>query len=344
MTKPWSDVWTLAERRGGELHSVSFELLTRGRALADARGCRLCSVVLGDEIPAAEPEELVARGADRVYVVEDAALGDFLVESYAGALLYLIERYRPEVLIAAATTQGRTLMPYVSMKAHAGLTADCTGLEIDPETGNLLQTRPAIGGNIMATIKTPEARPQMATVRPKSTPSAPRGEGREGEIIAIEVSEVLAARLAARMRYEQFVPDETQEIAIENAEVIVAGGRGMKREENFALLEEVAAELGGSVGASRAAVDRGWQPYPRQIGLSGKTVSPRLYIACGISGAIQHLAGMQTSETIVAINSDPTAPIFQVADFGIVGDLFTVLPVIVTELKARLDADQEEAA
>ena len=345
MTKSWSDVWTLAERRGGQLHSVSFELLTRGRALAGARGCRLCSVVLGDEIPVAEPEELIARGADRVYVVEDAALGDFLVESYAGALLYLIERYRPEVLIAAATTLGRTLMPYVSMKAHAGLTADCTGLEIDPETGNLLQTRPAIGGNIMATIKTPEARPQMATVRPKSTPPAPRrarrdaGPNGEGEIIAVDVP---ASCLTARMRYEQFVPDETQEIAIENAEVIVAGGRGMKREENFALLEEVAAELGGSVGASRAAVDRGWQPYPRQIGLSGKTVSPRLYIACGISGAIQHLAGMQTSETIVAINSDPNAPIFQVADFGIVGDLFTVLPAIVTELKARLDADQEE--
>ena len=327
----WSDIWTLAEQKNGKLHAVSFELLTRGRALADARGCRLCSVVLGDNIPQAELDELIARGADRVYVVQHPALVHFLVQPYAQALQYLVETYHPEVLIASATTTGRTVMPYLSIKVHAGLTADCTGLEIDPETGDLLQTRPAIGGNIMATIKTPTARPQMATVRPKSSPPAPRDPTRSGEIVPVEVPEEL---LATQMRYDEFVPDESQGIAIEDAEVIVAGGRGLKKAENFVLIQELAKVLGGSVGASRAAVDRGWQPYPRQIGLSGKTVSPKLYIACGISGAIQHLAGMQTAKNVIAINTDPDAQIFQVADLGIVGDLFDLLPTVIEKLQA----------
>ncbi len=334
MEKEWSDIWTLAEQKDGHLHSVSFELLTRGRALADTRGCRLCAVVLGGEIADAALEELVTRGADRVYVVQHAKLARFLIEPYAQVLQHLIETYCPEVLIAAATTTGRTLLPYVSMKVHAGLTADCTGLEIEPETGNLLQTRPAIGGNIMATIKTPDARPQMATVRPKSTPPAPREEGRAGEIVHVEVP---ADLLSSRMRYEQFIPDASQGVAIEEAEVVVAGGRGVSKADHFALLEDLATQLGGSVGASRAAVDRGWQPYPRQVGLSGKTVAPKLYIACGISGAIQHLAGMQTAENIIAINTDPDAPIFQVADLGIVGDVFDVLPLITEKLSEDED-------
>ncbi len=329
----WSDVWTLAERKNNELHAVSLELLTRGRGLADARGCRLCSVVLGDQIAAAELDELIARGADRVYVVQHPALANFLVQPYARALQYLVETFHPEVMIAAATTTGRTVMPYLSIKVHAGLTADCTGLAIEPETGNLLQTRPAIGGNIMATIKTPTARPQMATVRPKSTPPAERDLTRAGEIVPVDVPEEL---LQTAMRYERFVPDTSQEIVIEDAEVIVAGGRGMKKGENFELIRQLAELLGGSVGASRVAVDRGWQPYPRQIGLSGKTVAPKLYVACGISGAIQHLAGMQTAENIIAINSDPDAQIFQVADLSIVGDLFDLLPVVIKKLEERV--------
>jgi len=329
----WSDIWTLAEYKQGKLRTVSFELLMRGRALADARGCRLCSVVFGDTIAETELRELIERGADRVYVVDHPALARFLVEPHAKAMRYLIETYKPEVLIAAATTTGRTVMPYISMQVHAGLTADCTGLEIDPETGNLLQTRPAIGGNIMATIKTPTARPQMATVRPKSTPPAPRDTTRTGDIVRVDVPETL---LTARMRYERFIPDETQEVVIEDAEVIVAGGRGMKRGENFKLLADLANVLGGSVGATRAAVDRGWQSYPRQIGLSGKTIAPNLYIACGISGAIQHLAGMQTAEYIIAINTDPDAPIFQVADLGIVGDVFEVLPAVLEKLRTKI--------
>lgn len=325
----WTDIWTLAEQKNGKLHAVSFELLTRGRKLADARGCRLCSVVLGDDIPAVELHELIVRGANVIYVVQHPALANFLVEVHARVLQYLVEQYRPEVFIAAATTTGRTVMPYLSMKIHAGLTADCTGLEIDAETGGLLQTRPAIGGNIMATIKTPDARPQMATVRPKSTRPAPRDETRTGEIIAVDVP---PEYFAARMRFERFVPDETQEVAIEDAEVVVAGGRGIKKGDNFALLEKLAHKLGGSVGASRTAVDRGWQAYARQVGLSGKTVSPKLYVACGISGAIQHLAGMQTAENIIAINTDPDAQIFQVADLGIVGDLFDLVPAILEQL------------
>jgi electron transfer flavoprotein alpha subunit len=331
MEKAWTDIWTLAEQKDDQLHPVSFELLTRGRTLADTRGCSLCSVVLGDAISDDALNELLARGADRVYAVQHTKLARFLIEPYAKVLQYLIETYQPEVLIAAATTTGRTLLPYVSMKVHAGLTADCTGLEIEPETGNLLQTRPAIGGNIMATIKTPDARPQMATVRPKSTPPAPRKAGRRGEILQIEIPEDL---LTSRMRFEQFMPDASQGGTIEDAEVVVAGGRGVSKADNFALLEELAAQLGGTVGASRAAVDRGWQPYPRQVGLSGKTVAPKLYVACGISGAIQHLAGMQTAENIIAINIDPDAPIFQVADLGVVGDVFEVLPLVVEKLQS----------
>lgn len=326
----WTDVWTLAERRQGTLHGVSFELLTRGRALAAARKSRLCSVVLGEGLTVEETQELIARGADRVYTVDHPALASFRVKPHAGALQYLVEEYRPEVVIAAATTTGRTVMPYLSMKVHAGLTADCTGLAIDPETGDLLQTRPAIGGNVMATIRTPTARPQMATVRPKSTPSAPRDSSRSGEVISVQVPEVL---LATPVLYESFEPDTSQEVAIEEADVIVAGGRGMANKENFALIAELAELLHGSVGASRAAVDRGWQPYARQVGLSGKTVAPELYVACGISGAIQHLAGMQTARHIVAINTDPEAQIFQVADLAVEGDLFEVVPAVTEQLR-----------
>jgi electron transfer flavoprotein alpha subunit len=327
---PWQDIWTLAEARDGRLRPVSFELLTWGRGLADERGCRLCSVVLGDAVPQADLEALVASGADRVYVVRRPELNPFLVEPHARVLEHLVEAHRPEVLIAAATTTGRTVMPYLSMRIHAGLTADCTGLAIEPETGNLLQTRPAIGGNIMATIKTPDARPQMATVRPKSARPPEPDPGRAGEVVEVEVPEAL---LASRMRREGFVPDESQGTAIEDADVVVAGGRGVGTGENFDLLARLAEALDGSVGVSRAAVDQGWQPYPRQVGLSGKTVSPKLYIACGISGAVQHLAGMQTAETIVAVNTDPDAQIFQVADLGIVGDLFEIVPAVLKRLE-----------
>jgi electron transfer flavoprotein alpha subunit len=325
----WHDIWTLAEQKDGRLHPVSFELLGRGRGLADARGCRLCTVIIGSAVDAADVQELFERGADAVYLVDDPALNVFLVEPYARILKHLILTYHPEVVIAAATTTGRTVLPYVSAGIRAGLTADCTGLEIDHETGNLLQTRPAIGGNILATIQTPDARPQMATVRPKSTRIPARVSGRQGEIIQVPVDEGL---LQSRVMFEKYIPDESGCASIEEADVIIAGGAGVRKAEGFELLDRLAARLGGAVGASRPCVDHGWQPYPHQVGLSGKTVSPRLYIACGISGAIQHLAGIQTAEAIIAINSDPNAPIFQVADLGIVGNIFDILPAVIEKL------------
>jgi electron transfer flavoprotein alpha subunit len=326
----WHDIWTLAEVKAGKLHEVSYELLAWGRSLADARGCKLCSVVLADEIDDKELSHLFHYGANVVYVLKDPNLSHFLVEPYAKALVHLIERYKPEVFLAAATTTGRSLMPYVAVNVHAGLTADCTGLEIDSQTGNLLQTRPAIGGNIMATIKTPDARPQMATVRPKSIRLNHQNNQKNGRTVIVESPTNLGTD---RMRFEAFIPDATEEVAIEEADVIVSGGYGMQNPANFQWLSRLAEPLHGSVGVSRAAVERGWKPYSRQVGLSGKTVAPKLYIACGISGAVQHLAGMQTSENIIAINLDPHAQIFQVADLGIVGDVFEVLPALVYKLE-----------
>jgi electron transfer flavoprotein alpha subunit len=241
----------------------------------------------------------------------------------------LIAEYQPEIIIAGATSAGRTLMPYVAMKVHGGLTADCTGLDIEDGSGLLLQTRPAIGGNIMATIKCPDYRPQMATVRPKSTPQALPENGRRGEIIRLIAPPEL---LHSRIIRTGFVPDE-EKFGLQDAETVVAVGRGIKKAENIYLARELADALGAALGASRDVVDRGWLSYPHQIGLSGKTVSPKLYIAVGISGSIQHLAGMQTAGRIVAINKDPDAQIFKVADFGIVGNLFDILPKLTAMIK-----------
>jgi electron transfer flavoprotein alpha subunit len=333
MKKPegeWKDIWTLAEvNRQNHLHSLSFELLAWGRELADQRGSRLCSVVLCHNLPEGELEELVAHGADVVYVVKHPQLENFVPESDAKVLSFLIKKYQPEVFIAGASTTGRTVMPYVAIKTDAGLTADCTELAIDAETGNLLQTRPAIGGNIMATIKTPDARPQMATVRPKSARPLERDLTRQGEII--HVTDVPAEAFTAKMTFEQFIGDATNEMPLEDADMIISGGKGMVNSQNFVILEQLAHILGGAVGVSRTAVDQGWRPYSQQVGLSGKTVAPSLYIACGISGAVQHLVGMKTAENIIAINIDPKAPIFEVADLGVVGDLFMMVPLI-TEL------------
>ena len=328
----WKDIWTLAEVNEGQLHEVSFELLTWGRSLADDRGARLCSIILTDKLDAGEIEKLKQYGADTVYLLQDPALAHFLVEPFAKALAHLIKTYRPEVVLAAATSTGRTLMPYVAIKVHGGLTADCTGLKIDPDTGNLLQTRPAIGGNIMATIKTPEARPQMATVRPKSIRFEKVNAPKPTQVIEVASPGNLATE---RMRYESFTPDSVGETAIEEAEVIISGGNGMQNTANFEWLTRLAEPLHASIGVSRAAVEKGWKPYSRQVGLSGKTVAPKLYIACGISGAVQHLAGMQTSENIIAINLDPKAQIFQVANLGVIGDIFEVLPAVVYKLENR---------
>jgi electron transfer flavoprotein alpha subunit len=322
-------VWILAEQAGGRVQRISHELLTRGRALADKRATELTAVLFGDRASEDDLRELIDRGADRVIAIEAPELARFTVEPYAACLQRLVVERRPEILLAGATSTGRTLMPYVAVKLHAGLTADCTGLDIEEGAGNLLQTRPAIGGNILATIKTPERRPQMATVRPRSTPPAALQPGRRGEILRLPAPPEC---LQSRVEHLGFIPNESAH-SLQEADLIVSVGRGIKKAENIARVEMLADALGAALGASRDVVDRGWLSYPHQVGLSGKTVSPRLYVAVGISGAIQHLAGMQTSETVVAINSDPDAPIFGVADFGIVGNLFDVLPVLTDRLR-----------
>lgn len=333
-----SFVWTIAEQHQGHLKNVSFELLGRGRSLADKLGTKLASVVIGAGVAAADLETLIRRGADEVYVIDDPRLADFVCESYAAILSHLIKTYQPSVILAAATSTGRTLMPYVAVQVDAGLTADCTELDIEEGTGNLLQTRPAIGGNIMATIKTPNHRPQMATVRPRSSKPLPEDSERAGKIIEVPLNEDL---IDDRVKVRGYRRDVGDFVNLEEADVVIAGGRGLKKSENFEILRRVAAYFNGVVGASRDAVDRGWIEYPHQIGLSGKTISPRLYIGAGISGSIQHLAGIKTSETIVSINTDPDAPLHKVADFGIVGDLFEVLPVLEERLKQRnLDSSE----
>ncbi len=330
-------VWTIAETNRGKIKEVSFELLTRGRKLADKLGTELASILIGNNISNDDLQEFIYRGADKVYVINSPQLENFIVENYTNVLEDLVNEYRPEIIIAAATTSGRTLMPYLAVKVNAGLTADCTGLDIEEKTGNLLQTRPAIGGNILATIKTPKHRPQMATVRPKSTRLAPKNENRTGEIINITLKPEL---IDGRVESLGCKKNEQENVNIQDADIIVASGKGLKKKDNFVLIRELAQHLGGVVGASRDAVDRGWISYPHQVGLSGKTVLPKLYIAIGISGAIQHLAGMKTADNIIAINNDPEAPIFKVADFGIVGDLFEVLPILNEQLTKEDKGDE----
>ena len=324
-------VWTLGEMREGEIHSVSYELLAWGRGLADKLGVELSSIIIGHNVKD-KVKELIYRGADKVYVVDNPALKDFRADPYSEILTSLVEEYKPEIFIASATTLGRTVMPICMIKLETGLTADCTGLDIDLNERLLIQTRPAIGGNVMATIKTPSSRPQMSTVRPKSKRPLPREDSKTGEVIVKEFS---GEYLKSRVKTMDFLKEETIGAPIQDADIVVSFGKGLKDAKNVGLINEFAELLGGSVGASRKVVDLGWIPYSHQVGLSGKTVSPKLYIACGISGAVQHMAGMSSAETVVAINSDPEADIFSLADFGVAGDLFEVIPLLIKKLKER---------
>jgi electron transfer flavoprotein alpha subunit len=324
----FSGIWVLAEQSAGRVRRISHELLARGRLLADKRGAELAAMIFGEWIDGGDLQELIERGADRVVAIEAPGLEHFLVEPYAACMAQVIERYRPEVILAGATSTGRTLMPYVAVRAGAGLTADCTVLDIEEGTGDLLQTRPAIGGNILATIKTAGRRPQMATVRPRSFPPAPRIAGRQGKI----ERPAAPALPAGRVRRIGFTPAADSH-GLQDADIVVVVGRGIKKAANVALARRLADVLGAALGASRDVVDRGWLSYPHQVGLSGKTITPKLYVGLGVSGSVQHLAGMQTSQTIVAINTDPDAPIFRVADFGIVGDLFDLVPALVEKVR-----------
>ena len=326
-------VWVFCEQKRGVIQSISYELLGKGRELANKLKSPLCGVLIGQGIEA-KAQELIHRGADVVYVVDHPGLKNFLDDPYTNILVRLIKKYKPEIVLCGATSIGRSLISRVAVKIHTGLTADCTELDIDEHKKNLLQTRPAFGGNIMATILTPNHRPQMATVRHKVMKEAPINTEHKGKIIK-EIFEEDVYK--SRTKVLDVIEEITSTVNIAEADIIISGGRGMKGPENFKLLEELAGVLNAAVGSSRAAVDSGWMPYSHQVGQTGKTVCPKIYIACGISGQIQHLVGMQSSDTIIAINNDPHAPIFSVATYGIVGDLFEVVPLLTKKFKEALN-------
>jgi electron transfer flavoprotein alpha subunit len=324
----YKGIWVFAEWREGTVHRVSHELLSTGRILADTLKVPLAAVLLGHNLIDDSMTELTAYGADTVYVIDHPELAHFRDDIYAKVLVELICQKKPEVLLAGATSVGRSFIPRVAASLQTGLTADCTELDISDD-GLLLQTRPAFGGNVMATIICPNKRPQMATVRPKVMKPVRRPE-HKGEIVPVSVPD---ACLVSRIEVLEVIPEKDQTAKLTEADAIVSGGRGLQKPENFSLIEEVAQLIRGAVGSSRGAVEEGWIAPSHQVGQTGRTVSPSLYMAVGISGAIQHLVGMQSSRIIVAVNKDPMAPIFDVASYGIVADLFEFIPAFIRKIK-----------
>jgi electron transfer flavoprotein alpha subunit len=327
--REYRGVWVFVEQTAGEPAGVSWELLGVGADLANQRGEELCSVVIGDGVECLCLESF-AYGASKAYIIDAPLFRYYRTESYYKAICYLVRKYRPEIILMGATGLGRDLAGAVATELQTGLTADCTSLSIN-EQGFLLQTRPAFGGNIMATILTERTRPQMATVRPHVMPLPVKDTSRKGEIVS-EIVPFEETDIAVKV-LEAIDERKAGEVDVASADIIVSGGRGMRAKENFSLLQELADELGGVVGSSRGAVEAGWMPAERQVGQTGKTVRPKVYIACGISGAIQHLVGMQDSDVIVAINSDKNAPIFEVSTYGIVGDVLKVVPALTKRVR-----------
>ena len=329
--KEYKGVWVFVEQTNGKPATVSWELLGVGAELAKTLGVDLCTVVIGDKMEDL-CQESFAYGASKAYLMDDPLFHHYRTEPYYRAICQLVDKYKPEIMLLGATGLGRDLAGAVATELKTGLTADCTGLTIDDKR-YLLQTRPAFGGNIMATILTERTRPQMATVRPHVMPMPEKDTSRKGEII----SESLAIKEEdIAVKVLEVIDDRkhgAEAVDVAAADVIVSGGRGMHAKENFSMLERLADELGGVVGSSRGAVEAGWMPMERQVGQTGKTVRPKIYIACGISGAIQHLVGMQDSDVIIAINRDKQAPIFEVATYGIVGDVLQVVPAITSRIK-----------
>jgi electron transfer flavoprotein alpha subunit len=324
-------VWIVAEQRNGKMHKVSYELLGRGRELADQLGVKLSAVLMGTNV-GEMAKDLVAHGADIVYIADNPKLAHFNDEYYANVVAELAQKHKPEIIITGATSIGRSFFPRVSIMLNAGLTADCTDFELDMETRNLLQVRPAFGGSLMAKIVTPETRPQMSTARYKVFKAMTPDTSRKGEIVDAGVN---VDAMTVKSEFMEFIPEVETTVNIAEADVIVSGGRGVGSAENFKIIKDLAKSIGGAVGASRAAVDSQWIPYSHQVGQTGKTVSPKLYVACGISGSVQHLAGMQSSDIIIAINKDPEAPIFSVAKVGVVGDLNTIVPALAERINKR---------
>ena len=321
-------VWVFAEQRGGKLMPVVIELLGEGRKLAEQIGTELCAVLLGENV-ADLARECIGYGADKVYVADAPELKDYTTDAYTKVIYEAIQQYKPEIVLCGATHIGRDLGPCLSVKCETGLTADCTKLEIDPVDHKIMQTRPAFGGNLMATIVCPEHRPQMSTVRPGVMEKAAFDPDRTGEIVTLQP---VFADGDLRVKVLEIVKNLENAVSLTDAKVIVAGGMGLGSKEGFDLLAKLADRLGGVVAASRACVDAGWAPHSWQVGQTGTTVKPAIYIACGISGAIQHVAGMKDSGYIVAINKNPSAAIFELADYGIVGDLYDVIPAILDAL------------
>ena len=334
----YREVWVFAEQKSGRIANVVFELLGKARQLADKLAEPLCAMLLGNQVGKLA-RELICSGADKVYLAESGQLDVFIEDTFTEVVTGLIKEHKPNIVLFGATSIGRSLAPRVASRLETGLTADCTGLEIDPATKDLLQTRPAFGGNLMATIICPNHRPQMASVRPKVFKGVQRDELRMGRIIKYDYKH---HTLTQRAQLLAVVKETAKTAGIAEAEIIVAGGLGLGDAENFKIIEDLAQVLEGAVGASRGAVDAGWFSYAHQVGQTGKTVCPKLYIACGISGAIQHLVGMWSSEIIVAINKDPKSPIFNVADFGIVGDVLEVVPVLTREIEKIQTGEQGE--
>jgi electron transfer flavoprotein alpha subunit len=329
----YKGVWVFAEQRAGEIQPVVYELIGAGKRLASVRKCELACVLIGFGMEE-KTQALFQRGADKVYLADHPSLANYLDESYSRILSRLIREYKPEIVLTGATSLGRSLVPRTAVEVRTGLTADCTGLEIEPSSGLLLQTRPAFGGNIMATIRCENHRPQMATVRHKVMEEAhPDPNRTSGELVKVAVTN---ADVASRTSILEVVKEIEETVNIVEADIIVSGGRGMKGPENFEIIRELAKVLGGAVGASRAAVDAGWIPYSHQVGQTGKTVKPKIYFALGISGAIQHLVGMSSSDVIIAVNKNPDASIFNVANYGLVGDLFEIVPELTKRFKEVL--------
>ncbi len=331
----YKGILVFIEQRESVIQKVSLELLGKGRELADELGGEVTALLLGQNI-SQHCQEMIHCGADKVVYLEDEALKIYTTEPYAQAMTAAIQTFKPEIVLVGATAIGRDLGPRVSARLETGLTADCTKLEIG-EGNHLWMTRPAFGGNIMATIICTEHRPQMSTVRPGVMKVLPRNTARTGEVIALDC-QLIANDLNVEVL--EAVREEKKKVNIEDADILVSGGRGVGGKDNYGGLEALAKQLHGTVSSSRAAVDAGWMTHDRQVGQTGKTVRPDVYFACGISGAIQHVAGMEESEFIIAINKDPGAPVFDVADLGIVGDLHKIVPLLVDEVSAAHNNDR----
>ena len=324
------EIWVYAEQENGKLAGVVFELLSEGRKLAAKSGFTLCAVLASAN---GKPmhQELFNYGAKKIYNIKDPRFEIYQNDYFSKAMADLIKDRSPEIVLYGASTIGRSLAPTVAVMGWAGLTADCTELDFDTERQILLQTRPAFGGNIMATIICPDHRPQMSTVRSNVFKKERVSENESGEVVEIKVD---LSGVKERMKRVESVVEEVSTVDLKAADYIVSGGRGLGAPEKFEVVEKLANALGGAVGASRATVDAGWISHHHQVGQTGKTVCPLVYVACGISGAIQHLAGMQSADLIIAINKDPDAPIFDVADFGLVGDLHQIVPEFTKQINA----------